>query len=397
MPRHPESVASLEQEPGRWLGLGGAEREKVRLHQEEKFLAPIDEYDEEQEDAYSSGPGTHLTLLTLLILMLMSVLIVLVGVEAIETEQRFFRRMTLSINQEIADLLSQQFAQSFSAATGLVEDLSRYPTVRRSLSPERPDNGADQLLNILINRNPVLRGLHIVDPEGQSLFRAVGVNALDVRPYPEARRAELLGGEVPSQLSEQYLGGGGELCIGFASAVLPYRTGDSTPLGTVEAEISLSFLQRIVDSVQVGQTGRVLVVDRDRNVIFSSAGFQPNEMEDFRTTFPADRAFPSEADGISYGPEEAPSRYLASFRTVKSVSRKGLHAELVLPRATLLPSFTSTVRPRELPDWMIVVQQDFQEGVALASRMKYNIVLLVSIGLVGLLVIARLWWDSARR
>jgi hypothetical protein len=367
------------------------------LEQKERFLAPIDSYDEEQEDAYAGGPGIHLTALTVLILALLALLIVLVGTEAIETERRFFKRMTLSINQEIADLLSQQFVQSFSAATGLIEDLSRYPTVRRSLDGKSPEGSAEQLLNIIISRNPVLRGLSIVDREGKVLHRTVGVNALDVRPFPDANRAEVLKGTYPSLLSLQYLGGGGQLCIGFASAVLPQSRSSSKPLGTVEAEISLGFLQRIVDSVQVGRTGRVLVVDRGRNVVFSSAGFRPDELESFRKYFPADSAFPAGAEGISYGPRENPAAYLASFRTVRSVSRKGLQAELVLPRATLLPSFTSTVRPRELPEWMIVVQQDFQEGIALASRMKYNVLLLISIGLVGLLVIARLWWDSAQR
>jgi len=60
----------------------------------------------------------------------------------------------------------------------------------------------------------------------------------------------------------------------------------------------------------------------------------------------------------------------------------------------LIPT-TRDVNTRAVPDWLVVVQQDFDEGVALANRMKYNIVLLVAIGIVGLLVIAKLWWDSA--
>lgn len=365
--------------------------------EQEEAMGPavrlVDDSVDEDDELIPAGPP-QLTILTLLILSLMGLLLMIVGAQSIETERRFFRNLTLSTNQEIADLLSQQFVQAFSAATGLIEDLSSYPTVRRSVVPGNPDGDLGPLLEIVTRRNPVLRAISVRDQPGALQARSVAVNAIDIREFPDDLRQRLLTGEVPALLSEQYLGGGGKLCMGFAAAVLAPR--GSTPTGSVEAELSLDFLQRLVDSVQIGATGKVLVVDPDRNVIFASTGLGTQQVQDFNSSFPADEALVRGSLGVAYGPPGEPERYLASVRTVRSVSRKGLDASMVLPHAATLPlpSFTSTVTPREVPDWMIVVQQDFDEGIALASRMKTNILVLVGIGLIGLMVIAKLWWDS---
>jgi hypothetical protein len=352
-----------------------------------------------------SGPTLQLTALTVLILGLMGCLLVLVGVQSIETERQFFQRLTLQTNGEIADLLSQQVVQGFSAATGLIEDVSRFPSVRRSLVPGAPRGATEQLLHIVVDRNPVLKAVALVDREGAARYRSVGVNAGTGTPYPEKWRQELLAGRKPSLLAPQYLAPSGDLRMGFASAVLP-PSERGGPVGTVEAELSLSFLQKLVDSVQIGSTGRVLVTDRDRNIVFSSAGFRPDQVSDFQAHFPVARAFNTEGGGggMVYGPPEDATRYLAAFRSVRSESWKGVEAEVVLSQATKMASiptlgstFTSTLRPDEVPDWMIVVQQDFEEGIALANRMRANVLLLVAIGVIGLLVIARLWWDSLPR
>ena len=358
-----------------------------------EFRVPIGADGETPEVYEESGPTVQLTALTVLILGLIDCLLVLVGIQSIETERQFFQRLTLQTNGEIADLLSQQVVQGFSAATGLIEDVSRFPSVRRSLLPDAPRGSTEQLLRIVVDRNPVLKSVALVNRDGSARHKAVAVNAGSSQPYPEARRKELLSGKRPSLLAPQYLGASGELRVGFASAVLP-PSDRGAPIGTVEAELSLSFLQKLVDSVQIGSTGRVLVTDRDRNIIFSSAGFRPEQVEAFRQHFPVTRAYNDQGGGLAYGPPEDKHRYLAAYRSVKSNSWKGIDAEVVLSQVTAIPTFTSTLRPDEVPDWMIVVQQDFEEGIALANRMRANVLLLVGIGVVGLLVIARLWWDS---
>lgn len=358
-----------------------------------EFRVAIGEDGEVPDVFEDGGPTMQVTALTVLILGLIGCLLVLVGIQSIETERQFFQRLTLQTNGEIADLLSQQFVQGFSAATGLVEDVSRFPSVKRSLLPDAPRGSTEQLLRIVVDRNPVLKAVSVRDRGGEARYKAVAVNAGAHHPYPAERRQELLSGSKPSLLAPQYLGAAGDLRVGFASAILP-PSERGAPLGTVEAELSLSFMQKLVDSVQVGSSGRVLVTDRDRNVIFSSAGFRPDQVDDFRAHFPITRAYNDGGGGIGYGPPEDRLRYLSSYRSVKSNSWKGIDAEVVLSQVAAIPTFTSTLRPDEVPDWMIVVQQDFEEGIALANRMRANVLLLVGIGFVGLLVIARLWWDS---
>lgn len=358
-----------------------------------EFRVAIGEDGEVPEIFDDGGPTVQVTALTVLILGLMGCLLVLVGIQSIETERQFFQRLTLQTNGEIADLLSQQFVQGFSAATGLVEDLSRFPSVRRSLLPDSPRGSTEQLLHIVVDRNPVLKSIEVVDRAGSARFKTVGVNAGARKPYPEERRAELLSGKKPSLLAPQYLGASGELRVAFASAILP-PSDRGLPVGTVQAELSLSFMQKLVDSVQVGTTGRVLVTDRDRNIIFSSAGLRPDQVDTFRKHFPVTRAYNDQGGGLTYGPPGEDAHYLAAYRSVKSNSWKAFDAEMVLSKVTAMPTFTSTLRPDEVPDWMIVVQQDFEEGIALANRMRANVLLLVGIGVIGLLVIARLWWDS---
>lgn len=343
--------------------------------------------------ASEQNPMTyHATVLSGLILVLMGILIVLVGMQSIETERRFFQRMTLQVNRELSDLLAQQFVQSFSAATGLVEDLSRYPSVRRSLLPNAAKADLESLLEIVTRRNPVIRKLSLEKLDGDIVQAVTALNVQDARGLPEDVRTRLTAGEVPSLLSSSYRCEGLRLCMGFGSTVLSPK-GLEEPLGVIEADFSLDFLADLVDSVRIGRTGRVLVIDREGSIVFSSKGMGEEDIEAFQKGFPLEEAFARGGGGVSYGVQKGEGRQLlGAYRSVGSISRKGFDAQ-----AVLMPTFTSTVRPTEVPDWMILVQQDRHEGMAMARRMQYNIVLLVVIGLVGLTVIARLWWDSVTR
>lgn len=341
------------------------------------------------------GPSSQVTLLTMLILTLLAILLGLVGVQAIETERYFFRNVTLQVNQEIADLLAQQVVQVFTAATGLVEDMSHYPSVRRSMAPGADVDTPQQLLDISTGRNPVLRSLVARDREGAELYRSVAIGADAPRPFPAPLREDLLGGSTPSLLApDQFVSPGEVLAMSFATAVRePGRMGQVQ--GTLEAELSLEFLKKLVATVQVGTTGEVLVVNQKGEVVVSTLGFTPAELSDFQRAFPVERAFQTEAGGIAYGGETGTrGEYLAAYRDIQSVSRKRFDAELVVSASHLALPFTSGINPREIPRWVVVVQQDLEEGLALANRMRMNILLLVGIGLVGLVIIARLWWDS---
>ena len=359
-------------------------QEEIQIAVEDADRVALERANENSPLAYQA------TILSGLILVLMGILLVLVGVQSIETERRFFQKMTLQVNRELSDLLAQQFVQSFSAATGLVEDLSRYPSVRRSLLENSAKSGVRPLIEIVNRRNPVLRQISIVDSKGKVKESVRSFNVQDAVGLDEKTRDRLLQGEAPSLLSKAYRCQDLELCIGFGSTILSPK-GLEEPIGFVEADFSLDFLSDLVDSVRVGKTGRVLVVDRNGKIVFSSKGLSEEDIQTFQEGFPIEEAFARGGGGVAFSDRKKTRSLLGAYRSVASVSRKGFDAQ-----AVFMPTFTSTVRPSEIPDWMILVQQDRHEGMAMARRMKFNIILLVGIGLIGLSVIARLWWDSIR-
>lgn len=340
-----------------------------------------------------AGPSvSHVTVLSGLILLLISILLVLVGAQSIETERLFFQRTALGVNREIADLLARQVVQVFTAATGLVEDASRYPAVRRGIEPSQAPDEARGIIEIVTGRNPVLRSLSARHRHGQLRFRAVAVNTPEPRGLGEDLREGLLEGDLPAALTAPYTAGDGVLALGFGVPIQGRRVQDQAA-GVLEAELSLRFLEDIVQSVRVGNTGKVLVVDREGKVVLSTAGFEGDALSVFHDHFPITRAFHDERGGRPYGGDPIAPTYLASYRTLRSASRKGFDAQAQLGILSPVP-FTSTVNPREVPDWLVVVQQDTAEGLALADRMRLNVMLLVGIGLVGISIIGKLWWDA---
>ncbi len=344
-------------------------------------------------------------MLTGLIVLLLAILLVLVGVQTVETERRFFQHLALGVNQEVADLLAQQVVQVVTAGTGIVEDTARFPSIRRAVGLEAERESARQLLTILVERNPILRSLAVRDPSGRVLFKAAGVNVPETPGLAPKDRSRLLEENLPSLLTEKYPGGDGVLCVGFAAAVEGLHRADGT-IATLEAELSLAFLNDLVDARLVGalqprRSAQVLVVDRSRQVLCATQFFGGAQLELFQRGFSVERAFKTESGGVAYAGPDGEAAALASYRTLHSMTRKGFDARVQVPGLDpslltgITSAFSSKVHPREVPQWLVVVQQDAAQGNAMADRMKLNVLVLVAVGLVGLAVIARLWWDSS--
>lgn len=375
------------------------------MEDDEIRIAIDEDADADPEAAVAAGPSRQVAVLSLLILVLLGLMLGLVGAQAIETERRFFQTMTLNVNREIADLVAQQAVQVFTAATGLVQDLAAFPEVRRSVGASlvatastARDTDVEALFEVVVRRNKAVRAVLARDAAGRVLARQSGVNVPAPPALPAGQARVLLDGAVPGVHAAPYKAADGQLCVGYGRGVLSLRS-DARVAGVLEAEISLQFLDQLVDGIRVGATGRVLVVDREGNVLLSTHGMHPDELAAFRKGFPWSQAFLAETGGLAYPATHEGPRFLASFRTLPSSTRKGYDAAAMLEAVTLKLTSAApvpTVRRDEVPDWLVVVQQDIEEGLAVAQRMRANVVLLVGIGLVGLALIGKLWWDSLR-
>jgi len=119
-------------------------------------------------------------------------------------------------------------------------------------------------------------------------------------------------------------------------------------------------------------------------VIFSSPLVNRFDIEDFRKFFPVEKAFHDDEKGFDY---EGLTPKIASYACLRNV---------VLERYGPLSAsaFPVPASPERTPDWLVVVQQSAQEGYVVADRLKYNVIVLVLVGLAGLGIISKLWMDS---
>lgn len=327
---------------------------------------------QETEDTVEAGPEMRITVLTVAILALIGILLIFTGYQAADTERAFFREVALNANQEIATLVGRQFAQTFTNCTGLLEDLARYPSaVSHDLSM------LDQLFGVLLKRHDIFRVIYFLDENLVPIKVRYNIGATAYRPLPAEKLALLKRREVHRVLSDFYKSEE-DPALTFACSVMDRQDAFR---GVVVAELDLNFIQDILTSVRVGRTGEILLVDRAGSVIFSSPGFSGlAEFKNFRIK----AAFERDRGMGEYG---------------SSVHRLAAHQRIrVLP---LKPIWDPTglggqipYTAETIPDWLVVVQQQSAEAYAVSDRMKYNLFILVVVGVIGLVVIARLWLES---
>jgi hypothetical protein len=334
--------------------------------------------------------GMRLTLLTLLILALIGVMIVYTGLQAVSTERRFFRDLTFDANHAVAKMLAREFTQVFSNATGLVDDLAQFPAVR-----DLDKDSTDALFVLLQKRHAILRTLYRKGPDGKVLITRHGTQARNEREWRDLTDAEfgrLAGGSNYLLSREPYFVRPNEkasspLALTYAVSVEDRKTKKFN--GVIGAELNLEFIPDIVAAVQVGRTGQIIVVargdDSKPRIIFTSRNMQEPDARDFMANFPVERAFEEERTGFEYA---------ATYPKMASYAR--IHSVAVRPGNALFGQspFSVPIQPGRIPDWLIVVQQHAQEGYMVADRMKYNVAVLMVVGLVGLLIIGKLWFDS---
>ena len=331
----------------------------------------------------------RLTVLTFAILFLVVIMLVLIGEQAISTEKVFFRKVALRTNQKIADLISQQFAQVFSNTTGLLEDMSHFPSV-----VGQKHELCNYLFDLILKRHSIFRAIYVLDAEDIAAGRArpglkqgqrwewYNTNVNTYRPLPDELIADLRKGWVPSKLTNYYTIEG-EPAISYVCAIRERST--DKVIGVLAAELKLAFIQPVIDGAELGKSGDVLVVDKSGSVIFSTRGFE--DLEDFNNHFPINEAYRKERGGKEY---DGKNPKLASYTRIHKMTTKKL-----IPGIQLLP-FPSDITPREVPDWLIVVLQDAAEGYMVADRLKWNIIMLLMIGAIGVFIIGKLWVDSLR-
>jgi hypothetical protein len=218
--------------------------------------------------------------------------------------------------------------------------------------------------------------------EERSNWEWYNTNVTKYRPLDSGVVRELVKGWVPSRLTDYYPVEGSP-AITFVSAI---RDGDDTVVGLLAAEIDLGFIQRVIDSAELGRNGDVLVVDTKGAIIFSTPGFHElSDVEEFNRRFPTNQAYQNKKGGVEYF---GPNPKLAAYTRIVEMTRKPLMA------APFQFPFTTSITPREIPDWLIVVLQDSSDGYLVANRLKWNIIILLVIGAVGVFIIGKLWVDS---
>lgn len=318
------------------------------------------------------GPELRVTVLTVSILALIGILLVFTGYQATEAERTFFREVALNANQEIATLVGRQFAQTFTNCTGLLQDMAKFPAAYGK------DLGmVDELFGVLLKRHDIYRALYMVDPDMKVIRARVNINVAKYRPLDEARFALLKKKEVSSVISDFYKSEE-DPAITFACSVLDKQ---ETFHGAVVAELNLNFIQDIMSGVRIGRTGEIVLADASGSVIFSSPGFAGlSEFKHFDTA----KAFSKSRGSREYG---AKVKRLASYQRIRPLTERVFGTPGNQP-------FFPPVTPDTIPDWLVVVQQNADEAYLVADRMKYNLIVLVIVGVIGLMVIARLWLDS---
>ncbi|MBI3891726.1 MAG: hypothetical protein HY303_09380 [Candidatus Wallbacteria bacterium] len=169
--------------------------------------------------------------------------------------------------------------------------------------------------------------------------------------------------------------------ITFACAIIE-KPGDNFR-GVVGAELNLDFIQNILVSVRVGRTGEILLANQAGSVIFSSPGFKG--LDDFKE-FNIQKAFQQTRGNVEYGVK---TPRLAAYQRIQALA-----INTILDVGSQPAPFWESLAPSMIPDWLVVVQQHAEEAYMVAERMKYNLIILVIVGVIGLVVIARLWLES---
>ncbi|MBI4871798.1 MAG: cache domain-containing protein [Candidatus Riflebacteria bacterium] len=320
------------------------------------------------EESVESGPDLRVTVLSLSILLLIGILLIFTGYQAADTEKVFFREVALNANQEIATLVGRQFAQTFTNCTALLEDVAGFPSAVQRDAPV-----IDELFGVLLRRHDIYRVIYLLDEELKPVKLRYNIGSAKYRPIPDDKLALLKRHEVTRLLTDFYKSEE-DPAISFACSVVDKQYNFR---GIIGAELDLNFIQDIITNVRVGRTGEILLADRSGKIIFSSPGF--TGIEEFRQ-FDVKRAFDKEKGSSEYGKT---ARRLVAYQRLRGMPLKALD-----------PMQTITPMTAEIPDWLVVVQQNAQEAYMVADRMKYNLIILVVVGVIGLLLIARLWVDS---
>ena len=348
--------------------------------------------------------GVRLTLFTLLVLALIGLLIVYTGLLAVGAERRFFRDVTFESNTAVARMVAREFTQVFANTAGQVEDVSGFPSVK----VWDPAN-AQYLFDLVLRRHQTLRTLYRLGTDGKLLLARHGAavhvtpdqgtpgQPAEFRPLTDAEFGRLKSGGNFYLSHEPYFvypdrKADSPLAITFAVRLEepPLKAGDTPRFaGVLGAEIDLEFIPDILAAAQVGRTGQFMVVsmgdDRKPRIVFSSRNMESNDAGDFLTNFPVERAYGEEMAGFEY---EGTEPKMASYARVHKVALEPGH------RFFGHNPYPVAVTPARIPDWLIVVQQHAKEGYLIADRMKWNIAVLVVVGLGGLLLIGKLWFDS---
>lgn len=349
---------------------------------------------ENQNEGLDRDIGIRLTMFTLLILALIGLLIVYTGLLAVSAERRFFQDMTFGSNTAVARMVAREFTQVFANAAGLVEDVAGFPAVRVHDEPN-----ARYLFDLMLRRHQILRTLYRLGPDGKLRLarHGAGARSTDFTRLTGPEFERMAAGANFFLSREPYFVYPGNkadspLAVTFAVRIEepPSRPGEAARFaGVLAAELDLEFIQDILAAAQVGRPGQFLVVsmadDRKPRIIFSSRNMQSGDADDFLSNFPVERAYGEERSGFEYDGREPK---MASYARVHKVALEPGH------RFFGRNPFPVAVTPTRIPDWLIVVQQQSREGYLIAERMKWNIGVLVIVGLGGLLLIGKLWFDS---
>lgn len=346
------------------------------------------------QDGLDREEGVRLTLMTLLVLALIGLLIVYTGLLAVGAERRFFREVTFDSNTAVARMVAREFTQVFANAAGLVEDVAGFPAVRVFDAAN-----SSYLFDLMLRRHQTLRTLYRLDASNKLVLARHGaaVRSTEFHQLSKSEFDRLAAGANFSLSREPYFvnpdrKAESTLAITFAVRIdePPAKAGDPPRFsGVLAAEIDLEFIPDILAAAQVGRTGQFLVVsmgdDRKPRIIFSSRNMQTNDASDFLSNFPVEKAYGEERAGFEY---EGTEPKMASYARVHKVALEPGH------RFFGRNPFPVAITPARIPDWLIVVQQQAKEGYLIADRMKWNIGVLVIVGLGGLLLIGKLWFDS---
>ncbi|MFP4661598.1 MAG: cache domain-containing protein, partial [Halanaerobiales bacterium] len=170
-------------------------------------------------------------------------------------------------------------------------------------------NSMDSVLDPIVEENPYIANLYVMDTSGRQVYKAVGElgNRSD-RDYFQAA----MGGE--RNFSEVIVSRSRNVPIITYAAPIRNTRGDI--VGVIGASIDLAALNQIASTVQPGETGYAYIVEETGKVIAHPDQELVQEMADFSGFDPVASVLSGSSDVIEYSYNN--TKYMASYVPVET-------------------------------------------------------------------------------